>query len=255
MRLNEDDLYRVVSRIPKAVRKIMKDGTVFLGGGFIRDVICGDKPSDIDLFGPSKEVLQLASKSIKDTFKRSREHKTDNAITLLAGGMLPIQFITRWLYSNPEAIINSFDFTIAQAVVYVDKPGDKPAWVSITSDSFYADLAAKRLRYTRPERDEDAGGSMLRVVKFLRRGYSISPEDLGGVITRLLNGIEMNSWLADSEDIMAKESLVVGLLREVDPLYVLDGMEFRKDVRELKKELTTNDASLGQFKKMLEDSL
>jgi hypothetical protein len=251
MRLNKDDLYFVVSCIPKTIRTLMMEMPIYLGGGYIRDIICGDRPSDIDLFGPSMTPIHAAVEALKADAKKFgrpvRVHETKNAITVLRQGLKPVQFITRWLYSDPNRVVGSFDFTIAQAVVFVDKPGDKPAWASIVSDQFYADLAAKRLRYTFPERDEEAGGSMLRVVKFLRRGYNISPEDLSGVITRLFNGIEDGSWMAEDGNEPAQAALINGLLREVDPLLVYDGVEFRAEVKELDKEL--REGSKGEDKK------
>ena len=61
---------------------------------------------------------------------------------------------------------------------------------SLCSGTFYQDLAAKRLRYTRPARNEDAGGSLLRVLKYYQKGYRIPLESFAGVLTRLISALD-----------------------------------------------------------------
>ena len=86
-------------------------------------------------------------------------------------------------------------------------------WCSACDPRFYADLAAKRLVYRSPERNEDAGGSMLRVLKFYQRGYRIPLDSLGAVIARLIQGVKDPILL--NEPKLART--LSGLLREVDP--------------------------------------
>lgn len=61
---------------------------------------------------------------------------------------------------------------------------------------------------------------MLRVLKYVKRGYSIQVTSLGGVIARLTNAME-KSALAGSDPGL----VLAGLLREVDPLAVIDGFD------------------------------
>lgn len=228
MKLNKDDLRNVVLHIPKDIREQMKrrPAKLFLGGGFIRAVIAGEKISDIDLFGHNKEVLTEIGYKLAMDRGNTKTHITKNAMTVLTENRLPVQFITRWLFSNPEDLAKSFDFTVCQSVVYY-KDGE---WHSITHESFYADLAAKRLRYTYPQREEEAGGSMLRVMKYVKRGYSISPESLGGVMARVTMGVisheNFNGRHNNEYDIA---QFTKGLLREVDPLLIIDGLHIEDD--------------------------
>jgi hypothetical protein len=87
------------------------------------------------------------------------------------------------------------------------------------------------LVYLQPIRNEDAGGSMLRVLKFYQRGYRIPIDSLGQVISRLMTGVdisrihtEQKKFDKDSEipglvfDEQQLSKVVTGLLREVDPL-------------------------------------
>jgi len=132
---------------------------------------------------------------------------------------MPVQFITRWLYTDPIQLLGEFDFTVAQAVVW-HRDGK---WHSLVGDDFYADLAARRLVYTSPHRAEDAGGSILRVRKFLTAGYTIQAGSLAGVIARLCQGVDQIRNLGIDEDYLKR--LLTALLREVDPLTVVDGID------------------------------
>ena len=132
-----------------------------------------------------------------------------------------MQFIHRWTFQDPFEVAVSFDFSIAAAAVWYDV--DRKVWLSDCDEMFYPDLAAKRLRYLSPVRNEDAGGSFLRMAKFLRRGYKISPESLGKLMARLNQGIKYPDFLAKDEAWQAQ--VYTGLLREVDPLTIIDGVE------------------------------
>src|SRR3546814_4873776 len=75
---------------------------------------------------------------------------------------MTVQFITRWTFDNAADLVASFDFTVCQAAIWRNRLGE---WKSLISNSFYIDLAGRRLVYTAPEPQEEPGGSMLRVIK------------------------------------------------------------------------------------------
>lgn len=218
-KLTDTDLRFVLVRVPKDVRELLQKRAFFLGGGFIRETIAGGDVKDIDLFGPSKEALESAAKEFAEQ-RRAKLHKTDNAITLLAKGRTVVQWITRWVFDDPEKLLHSFDFTVCQAVIWWDNGAG--VWRSLCSDGFYPDLAAKRLVYTSPVREEEAGGSMMRVRKFLMRGYNIQAASLGAVIGRLVARVRNIEDL--DEEMRAR--VIGGLLQEVDPMLVVDGLDF-----------------------------
>ena len=236
--LRPQDLAFVVSRIPSDIRELLKRCTgLMLAGGFIRATIAGEKPTDLDLFGRSVEQVKFAAKDL--AIRRmggggGRLIETRNAITLLKPPRLPVQFILRWTYEKPEEVVASFDFTIAQAAIWwnwISEDRKEGKWHSFASSSFYPDLAARRLVYTSPARNEDAGGSILRVRKFLERGYNIQAPSLAAVVARLMMGVKFDEW-NESEPMLAK--VLTGLIREVDPLIVVDGID-------LLDEHTTNE--------------
>jgi len=217
------DLNFVLSRLPKDVRSLMMDNKIFCGGGFIRSIIANEKVNDIDLFGESKDSLSaIAYRFASD--RKVKVHETDNALTLLCAPRLTVQFITRWVFDDAWKVSMSFDFTVCQAVIWYD--GENKEWKSAISDSFYSDLAARRLVYTCPERNEDAGGSILRVRKFLSRGYNIQAQSLARVIARLIMGVKDQG---DFKDEKWLGTILTSLLREVDPLLVVDGVEIANE--------------------------
>jgi hypothetical protein len=201
------DLQWALRRLPSKLLQLLKDypNKVFVGGGYVRAIVANEPINDIDIFVPSKELGQAFSEILANGTK---VFATDNAFTI--NSFKPsLQIIHRWTYETPTDLINSFDFTIAMGTFWHDGNG----WKSACHDRFYADLAAKRLFYTSPNRNEDAGGSLLRVLKFYQRGYRIPLDSFGAVIARLVRAVNMNN--IQDEKHLAK--ILTGLLREVDP--------------------------------------
>ncbi len=235
MILNPEDLNWCARRLPRRVKEVMKEAQTFLpvvAGGFIRACVANEKVNDVDMFvtgGGEKscEELAMSLARIPGYGIPHKPKKTDNTWHLKIGEM-PVQVIHRWTFDNPQAVIDSLDFTICQAVIWFQ---DKE-WRGICNDSFYMDLAAKRLNYTAPIRDEDAGGSMLRVLKYYQRGYRIPLDSMGRVLARMISGISEENWkkrefmqgLSEKRFEWEKQVglVLTGLLREVDPLIDAD---------------------------------
>lgn len=228
------DLNFVVRRIPKDVRTLLEKNSsrLFLAGGFIRDTIGGMPVKDVDLLGADKHLLEESAnelyhqRNIMQSDSHVKLHVTDNAITLLSPPRAAVQFITRWTFGHAEPLLESLDFTICQAAIWME--GGQ--WRSMCSEGFYPDLAARRLVYTYPQREEEAGGSLMRVRKFLGRGWNIQADSLGGVVARVAMKIDWNKLPVDGEAghyqrEQAAGRVVSGLLREVDPLLVVDGLD------------------------------
>ncbi len=208
MYLNKQDLHFCVKRLPKKLKELMKEKRkIIIAGGYIRSVITGEAISDIDVFAGDRETSE--SLAWKLTSNKWDLYKTDNAITVKSLH-IPIQFIHRWVYDNPLDILRSFDFSICQAAIWYDREEKK--WTSYCGDTFYQDLAAKRLVYLSPERNEDAGGSILRVLKYYQKGYRIPLDSFGAVLARLLSEVRKD---ANYEESMS--AVITGLLLEVDP--------------------------------------
>lgn len=204
--LNQHDLQWCLRRAPKQVLELMKEHSdIIVGGGFVRSCVANEKINDIDLFCHSKEAARAYATILAGTGK---VYETGNAFTVSRKRGMSVQFIHRWTFADPQTLLQSFDFTIACGAFWHYK-----GWNSLCHDRFYEDLAAKRLVYQAPKRNEDAGGSMLRVLKFYQRGYRIPLDSMGAVIARLLTGVRDIETL--DEDRRAR--ILTGLLREVDP--------------------------------------
>ncbi len=214
---------------------------LFLAGGMIRSCIVGEKVNDVDLFASSPELAkQLATEVAAEI--GCKIHSTQYAYTIRPPHGLCIQFIHRWTFTTPEQCIESFDFTIAKAAIFygVKIPGiftsdeENQKVHSICHDDYYADLAARRLVYVNPERNEEPGGSLLRVLKFYQKGYRIPLSSLADVIVRLNRGVD---W-GKVRDEGRQSEVILGLLFEVDP----NNSENEAYIRERNRQITSRPA-------------
>ena len=218
--LTNYDLAWCLTRLPFSVRGFLQNWNTQLvvAGGFIRGCIANEPISDIDLFATSKEEAHKAALALATTQEVvAKPHTTDNAYTIKLAHLqnCPIQFIHRWTFTAPEPLIQSFDFTIARAAFWWNKEEKK--WGSLVDPNFYHDLAAKRLVYCSPVREEEAGGSLLRVLKFYQKGYRIPLDSFGAVLSRMFMGIKEDCLPHGLEREEAIAKVLTGLLREVDP--------------------------------------
>ena len=210
MKLTDKDVQKIVDQLPMGLMELMVTEDVFLAGGAIRAIIAGEEVKDFDLFTRSAEKAREYAERLSEVFNNEDYLATENAFTVKddLDSIPDIQFIHRWAFSNKWGLIGSFDYTIAQAAIWFEN-GD---WKSVAAPSFYDDLEAKRLVYTVPDREEEPGGSLLRMRKFLRMGYDISPYDMAKVISRLLNGVDLNQ-LADFKE-NERSSIINDLLTD-----------------------------------------
>lgn len=210
------DLQWCLRRAPKKVLELMKSnpGKLIASGGFIRDCVSGDKVNDLDLFVTSKDDARTFAETLSDGNKL---HETENAFTVARGLGMVVQVIHRWAFADAEKLVDSFDFTVAKAAFWWQHIG---GWCSLCHVDFYADLAARRLVYVSPVREEEPGGSLLRVLKFYQRGYRIPLDSLGAVISRLVRQVDFSVINRRPEPLARERKLaraLTGLLREVDP--------------------------------------
>lgn len=206
--LDKRDLIWAVRRLPLAVKDLMElyPRRIVLGGGYLRSVVANEPVNDLDLFTASPNLaLDYATKL---AVKVGRDlHTTDNAYSIRLPNGTCVQFIHRWSFAYPEDLLGSFDFTIACAAIWC---AHGKSWESLADDDFYSDLASKRLVYRSPVRNEDAGGSLLRVLKYYQRGYRIPLDSLGAVLARTVKDLDTY----DEKDLAAA---ITQLLVVVDP--------------------------------------
>lgn len=226
--LLKEDLAWCIRGLPKTLREALyRNPKIILAGGYIRSRVTREPVKDIDLFAPSQDIGATFLLGLPEVAgDKSKLHKTQNALTVK--GVRPsIQMITRWTYTDLDSALQSFDYTLAQAGIQRDPTGE--GWIGRCSPTYYADLAAKRLVYTSPVRNEDAGGSILRMLKFYQRGYRIPVESLAAVTARLMAGVDLNHPTLRGGKATGPQAyeaalahVIKGLLREVDPNLNLD---------------------------------
>jgi hypothetical protein len=193
--LLQEDLDTIVASLPAPLQEILKQrgSSVVIAGGFIRACVAGEKPSDIDLFVPSQDVGREIANALVDALWLDQItsgpvlHESPRAYTVRNPNGVPVQVIHRWVFPTPADAIKSFDFTIAKAAVW----WKGTAWESVCDPLFYHDVTERELRYCSPIRQEAAAGSLFRVFKFYKRGYSIPLESLCAVIARLCKDLEL----------------------------------------------------------------
>jgi hypothetical protein len=192
--LTKDDMARIVSQLPDKVERLMKKypNMIRIGGGMPRSVLDDDDIKDIDVFvsaylNPKRIALELMDAS-------DEIRMTENALTIVSDSrsIPPIQVIQRWQYNTIDQLLEAFDFTIAQIAFSYD---DILGFYGTCSEAFRDDLEAQRLTYLSPVRDEAPGGSLLRVLKFSRRGYRINVAEYAKVITRMLRDVDWEEIL------------------------------------------------------------
>lgn len=184
--LNQSDVTRVIGRLPKETTDAWKDiydpvsAPVALAGGFIRATIAGESTQDIDLFVGGPNTAELLSRKIRDYAPAGSlsYDRSENAITL-KGLKYVVQIIFKFPFDRVEQLLSGFDYSIAKAAIEWNKANR--TWVSTTVDNYYCDLAAKRLTYSD---SPNPGGSVARLLKFTRLGYTIDQESLAKLLTR-----------------------------------------------------------------------
>lgn len=222
--LNPHDLNWAVRLLPAKLRNqmITYGPRLVLGGGYIRSTVSGEKPNDLDLFTQSPEDAKLFASELAKEAKKKEPYETGNALSVKLSPRHFVQYIHRWTFPSPAYLLESFDFTIACSALWFESG----KWTSLIDDEFYADLAAKRLVYRSPQRNEDAGGSVLRLLKFYQRGFRVPLDSLGAILARLVDGVDLKgievidghgeSYIGDTTE-KRWASVITGLLREVDP--------------------------------------
>lgn len=218
------DIYWIGKRLPDCLWNLLNKyrSSVFVAGGFIRSCIASEPVNDIDVFTINKDRARQCANDILRAVN-GKLITTENAFTVVRDGPA-IQFIHRWFFEKPEDCVASFDFTIASAAIWVGhSDGQRHShFDSICDDDFYPDLAAKRLVYRSPVRNEDAGGSMLRMLKFYQRGYRAPLESIGAVMARMAAAVDAGrlQGLQTKENLSPEQAIskvFTGMLREVDP--------------------------------------
>lgn len=138
----------------------LPQGSFWIAGGCLRDHFCRSKVHDIDIFFPSKEKCDEFQQKLLDLGCEEVAKRPHSVYWKTKFGMLDV--VNASWYSKPEDVVNWFDFTICSICLDQD--------TLYAHENFFIDLASKQLVINNlPE----VHGSMLRLRKYLARGYTI----------------------------------------------------------------------------------
>jgi hypothetical protein len=186
------DLENCIRALPYNVRQHLLENTgVTVAGGFIRSIITGESVQDIDIFYGSGSIDNVMPEMFNfDAIKYPSKAETLDTRTGYVFDedvdRVEVQLIKRWKFKNPAELLEVFDLTIARAAIWYD--GAK--WQGICHKDYYRDLAAKRLVYE--DRTELRSYGILRVLKFVQRGYHIDATNLAKVLADLVADVQSN---------------------------------------------------------------
>lgn len=161
----------------KNILKYIRDENktqVFVAGGCIRDLITDSNVKDYDVFCTSIDVCE---ETVEDLIKIGAvQTSTFDKYTNLSLNGLNIQIIKSFVYNNADEVINSFDFSICQGIVFLVLNEDKKFITTFKcSPFFFEDVLTKRLRINKITFAMD---SLRRAFKFAERGYKPCKETL-----------------------------------------------------------------------------
>jgi hypothetical protein len=215
-------------KLPTLVKALLTEwpSLICAGGAarsFILDIL--EPPNDIDFFAPTVRYLEQVAFHLKGHPDYVKTNRTKNAITVHIAGSPPLQFITRWLFTDPNKLLDSFDFTICQAAIW-SVPTARITYEILGRE----DYESKTLTYRAPHRIEDPTGSLMRAIRFVRQGYYLPQQSLASLVARAvtpvvfgdLEGGDLEGYDNKSE---VEERITRGLLEEIKKSYARDPRE------------------------------
>jgi hypothetical protein len=142
----------------------------YVGGGACTSVFSNSKIHDLDLFFCSPESLAKALQVFTDNKDAVVKYSTDNAVSYRVKGK-KVQLIKKQGFVGPPVlVVPHFDFTVSMCAYM---PDTRQFYYD---DKFMEHLAARTLVYN-PD-SKNPLSTMVRVKKFLARGYSVSGVEL-----------------------------------------------------------------------------
>jgi len=186
--------------------EFVKTAQLIVAGGLVRAVLGAEPPKDVDVFGPSVELLTKAAEELAKARRVPVIHSERCLTVPRSRGMLPVQFITGFARATPQETLAAFDFTVCQGALWF--LNDVP--VGLLGPRFYRDLAARRLVFIG---SEVPGGSLLRAQRYIARGYRCSVHTFAKLLTSLYKSAGFEAVETDEE----REREMLRVLVEVDP--------------------------------------
>lgn len=183
-KLDKFDLAGIMSSIPEECSSVWEllttNPKLMLAGGFIRSCLMNEPIGDIDIFGDELSIEK--GKEFLQKKYGDPDPISSSKSTIFNG---KIQLYQQDYFTTPEELLQDFDFTICQAVVW--SSAGALTWESLCSPRYYRDLLKKELHYL----GQTPASSIYRALKFGRLGYKMSARYLPKMFEQLL---KQKSW-------------------------------------------------------------
>lgn len=249
--LNSDHEYMALMMLPDELRQVFLmtkySGRLFIAGGYITSVILREKIQDIDVF-LKKDVdftavvadiiltvadiacmnVWLDRKQLSKDFPMGKEvrlyvgdtdtnvvlFETTNAVSIKFREH-KIQVIKSYASLSPNELLSRFDFSMGGAVIYTNDYGDYalPILRSNCLVEYYRCINQKVVNYRVPVRDEAAGGSYLRLQKFIARGWTATIAQHAKVLARTFKSMDNRKFSENEKEIA--EAVETALLASI----------------------------------------
>jgi len=155
----------------------------FIAGGSLTSAFTGRAINDVDFYFQSKADFQMA---IQDAYDSGLwcVAATDRAVTFVSGPLV-IQLMCFDFFDSPAAIFDAFDFTACMAAFDIDNQQ------FAFHEDFLKHAAQRYLKFHSGTRYPF--GSLLRVLKYQSRGYTLGKSDLLR-IALCCHKVPLTSW-------------------------------------------------------------
>lgn len=224
--MRTSDIAAVVDALPSDVRLLAELHPLVVAGGFIRCVVDGSRPRDVDVFCPSVYVTWAAASMLALGRGTRPDYRAPGGRVLrLSGsdlgyfvthidGQLPVQIIHPpgrghpWGYSRrgvllrallPAAavavdwidgpLVGAFDLTMGAAAVSFDPAGGR--WIGRQHPQFEEDVRERRLV---PLSTHTPASTLRRVADFVQRGWELTPAMLEELLRGLGSDATKEQW-------------------------------------------------------------
>lgn len=170
------------TKLRQAANYFMPEGA-FIAGGALTSVFTGNPIADVDLYFKSNEAFEDAIHGAYDDGLWCAS-ATDRAVTFVRDSSI-LQLMRFDFFDSAQAIFDAFDFTACMAAYDID------AKAFVFHDDFFKHAAQRHLSFHSGTRYPF--GSLMRVLKYQARGYSIGKGDLLR-IALCCHKTELNNW-------------------------------------------------------------
>jgi hypothetical protein len=155
----------------------------FIAGGALTSAFTGQPINDVDYYFKTKEAFMEAVELAYDDCLWCVS-ATDRAVTFVSGGDV-IQLMHFDFFETAEDIFDAFDYTVCMAAYDIDKAD------FVMHEDFLKHASQRFLRFHSGTRYPY--GSLMRVLKYQQRGYTIGKSDLLR-IGLSLQKVKIESW-------------------------------------------------------------